>query len=60
MYGDGALLQITEVQSSDADVYRCTGYDGFGRSTYDDFVLEVIPGMTAGYIFPYVKKVANK
>lgn len=45
MYGDGALLQITEVQSSDADVYRCTGYDGFGRSSYDDFVLEVIPGI---------------
>ncbi|XP_069364956.1 basement membrane-specific heparan sulfate proteoglycan core protein isoform X5 [Maniola hyperantus] len=45
-YGDGALLHIPEVQEVDAGVYRCTGEDRYGRVSYDDFNLEVLPGQT--------------
>ncbi|XP_045784357.1 basement membrane-specific heparan sulfate proteoglycan core protein-like isoform X5 [Maniola jurtina] len=45
-YGDGALLHIPEVQELDAGVYRCTGEDRYGRVSYDDFNLEVLPGQT--------------
>ncbi|CAK1554719.1 unnamed protein product [Leptosia nina] len=43
IYGDGAVLLIPNVEQSDADVYRCTGTDPYGRSSWDDFVLEVVP-----------------
>ncbi|XP_045489882.1 basement membrane-specific heparan sulfate proteoglycan core protein isoform X8 [Pieris rapae] len=42
-YGDGSLLLIPNVEQSDADVYRCTGIDNYGRQSSDDFVLEVVP-----------------
>ncbi|CAH4038665.1 unnamed protein product [Pieris brassicae] len=42
-YGDGSLLLIPNVEQSDADVYRCTGIDPYGRQSSDDFVLEVVP-----------------
>nr|XP_026490200.1 basement membrane-specific heparan sulfate proteoglycan core protein isoform X1 [Vanessa tameamea] len=44
VYGDGAMLLIPGVQESDADVYRCIGQDRYGRVSYDNFTLEVIPG----------------
>ncbi|XP_049885171.1 basement membrane-specific heparan sulfate proteoglycan core protein-like isoform X3 [Pectinophora gossypiella] len=42
-YGDGALFVVLGVQESDAGVYRCTGRDPYGRTSYEDFNLEVIP-----------------
>ncbi|XP_050360619.1 basement membrane-specific heparan sulfate proteoglycan core protein isoform X3 [Nymphalis io] len=44
VYGDGAMLLIPGVQESDAGVYRCIGQDRYGRVSYDNFTLEVIPG----------------
>lgn len=43
-YGDGALLLIPNVGQRDADVYRCTGIDPYGRQSWEDFILEVVPG----------------
>ncbi|CAH0716594.1 unnamed protein product, partial [Brenthis ino] len=55
VYGDGALLLISGVQSSDADVYRCTGRDEYGRTSYDDFVLQVTPGTNEPFYPPIDK-----
>lgn len=44
VYGDGAILQISSVQEPDAGIYRCIGRDPYGRVSYDNFTLEVIPG----------------
>ncbi|XP_047041100.1 basement membrane-specific heparan sulfate proteoglycan core protein-like isoform X2 [Helicoverpa zea] len=44
LYGDGVRLSLTGVTSADAGVYRCIGNDNFGRSAYEDFNLEVLPG----------------
>ncbi|CAH2103371.1 unnamed protein product [Euphydryas editha] len=46
VYGDGAILIIPGVQESDAGVYRCIGRDRYGRVSYDNFTLEVIPGQS--------------
>uniref|UniRef100_A0A2A4JZY4 Hemolin n=1 Tax=Heliothis virescens TaxID=7102 RepID=A0A2A4JZY4_HELVI len=43
-YGDGVRLSLTGVTSADAGLYRCIGNDNFGRSAYEDFNLEVLPG----------------
>lgn len=43
-YGDGSKLVIRGVQEADAGLYRCTGRDPYGHVSYDDLILEVIPG----------------
>lgn len=43
-FGDGAMLVVPSVQESDAGLYRCTGTNPYGRTSYEDFNLEVIPG----------------
>ncbi|CAG9782356.1 unnamed protein product [Diatraea saccharalis] len=48
-YGDGAMLLVPSVQESDAGLYRCTGQDPYGRSSYEDFNLEVQPGNPVMY-----------
>lgn len=32
------------MQEADAGLYRCTGRDPYGRASYEDLVLEVVPG----------------
>ncbi|KAL0852381.1 hypothetical protein ABMA28_000578 [Loxostege sticticalis] len=43
-FGDGAMLVVPSVQESDAGLYRCTGTNPYGRTSFEDFNLEVIPG----------------
>lgn len=45
-YGDGSMLVVRGVEESDAGVYRCTGRDPYGRTSYEDFNLEVAPGIS--------------
>ncbi|XP_028173989.1 basement membrane-specific heparan sulfate proteoglycan core protein isoform X3 [Ostrinia furnacalis] len=51
-FGDGAMLLVPSVQESDAGLYRCTGTDPYGRSSYEDFNLEVIPGAVVWPEYP--------
>lgn len=43
-YGDGVMLSLHGVTYTDAGVYRCIGNDILGRTSYDDFNLEVLTG----------------
>lgn len=44
-YNDGVVFMIHGVKKEDAGVYRCTGEDRYGHTTYEDFHLEVEPSM---------------
>ncbi|XP_060809746.1 basement membrane-specific heparan sulfate proteoglycan core protein isoform X4 [Amyelois transitella] len=42
-YNEGVVLVINGVEESDAGVYRCTGKDRYGYTSFEDFDLEVQP-----------------
>lgn len=39
------MMSLQGVAFADAGVYRCIGRDSLGRTYYDDFNLEVLPGI---------------
>ncbi|XP_053624887.1 basement membrane-specific heparan sulfate proteoglycan core protein isoform X4 [Plodia interpunctella] len=48
-YNEGIVLIIGGVEESDAGVYRCSGRDRYGLSSFEDFDLTVIPSQPGTY-----------